>query len=451
MATKELTYGKPLNLILAFMFPIFIGNIFQQCYNLVDALIVGRTIGIKALGAVGACAPLIFFFISFIFSSTQGFTVVLAQKFGARDYKNVRKSLSTSLVLSAILTFALTALSAPFSYQFLKLLNTPTDIIDLATTYLFIMFIGFFATVFYNLASNVIRALGDSKTPLYFLIFASFLNVFLDLIFIIKFHWGIAGAGWATVLSQLIATILSVLFMFWKFPILRLKKEDWKLEKDFVLEHINIGIPMGVQMSILTIGIIVLQFVLNGLGSIAVAAYTTAMRIEQLFTQSLVALGATIATYTAQNFGANKFGRIKQGAKISVTIAFGICIFSILILAFFSNEFISMFMSEKNSEILLLGSEYLHITMIFLIFLGFLLIFRNILQGMGEVVAPLLSGFAELIMRAIFAVALGNYFGFTGICFATPAAWISATIVLFLGYKINLKNRLYKVKQRKKV
>lgn len=448
MATKELTSGSPIKLITFFMLPIFLGNIFQQLYNLVDALIVGRIIGINALAAVGATSPIIFMIISFIFASTQGFTVITAQKFGAREYDLVKKSLAALIVLSAALTIIVTLISAPFSYQMLAFLRTPTDIIDMADTYLFIMLAGIFATVFYNLSSNVIRALGDSKTPLYFLIFASILNVFLDIYFIVNLKMGIAGAGWATVLSQAVSTILCLAFMFWKFPILRLKKEDWNVSKDFYMEHLRVGIPMGFQMSVLSIGIIALQFVLNGFGSVAVAAFTTAMRVDQLFTQVYLALGATMAVFAAQNFGAKKLSRIKEGAKASILIAFITSIFSILVLTFFSGDLVALFMSEVDPEVVRLAEIYLHILMIFFFFLGVLLIFRNILQGMGSVMAPLASGIAELIARTACAFIFGHYFGYVGICTATPAAWAAAALVLFIGYKISLIKHVKTIRKR---
>ena len=438
MATKELTHGNPLKLILLFMFPIFLGNVFQQFYNLFDALIVGRMIGIKALGAIGATGPLIFFIISFIFASTQGFSVVLAQKFGAKDYKMVKKSLAASLILSLGLTVVLTLISTPFTRFLLEILRTPLDIIDMADTYLFIMFAGIVATVFYNISANSIRALGDSKTPLYFLILSSFLNIFMDILFIAYFKMGIFGAAIATVFAQGLSTLLRMSYMFLKFPILRLQKQDWFVSKDFLLEHLRIGIPMGFQMSVLTLGIIAMQFVLNGFGSTSVAAFTTAMRVDQVFCQVYLALGATMATFSAQNFGAKKLSRIKQGAKISVFIAFAISIFSIIILGFFSRQIISWFMQEPNFEIIRLASQYLHIIMVFFIFLGILFIFRNILQGMGSVVTPLISGVAELLARAFGAFILGKYFGYLGLCFATPLAWLFGAFVLFVGYKISL-------------
>lgn len=444
MAVKELTTGSPFKMILFFMFPIFLGNIFQQFYHFVDSIIVGRILGINSLAAVGVTGPFIFLIISFIFSATQGFTVVTAQKFGAGDYENMRKSLAISLVLSFILTLILTFISAPFAREMLMLLQTPSDILDEASIYLFIMFAGIFATVFYNLSSNIIRALGDSITPLYFLLFASVCNIVLDIVFVMYLKLGIAGAGYATVLSQGIATVLCMTFMFCNFSILRLKKEDWIFDRDYVWEHIRIGIPMGIQMSVLTLGILALQFVLNSFGSKAVAAATTATKIEQIFSCALLALGATMAVYTAQNYGAKKMSRIKEGAKWSVIMNIAVCLFSMIVVFFFSNQIISLFMTEVDMEVLELAKEYLYFIIIFLFFLGMLMIFRNILQGMGNVGIPLMSGFAELFARAFGAFILGHYFGYTGVCFATPAAWIAATLVLYFGYKVCLKNYIIK-------
>lgn len=447
MTTKELTSGKPIKLILLFMLPMFFGNLFQQVYNLADALIVGRTIGLKALAAVGATSPMIFLVISFIFASTQGFAVVTAQRFGARDYNNVKKSVAAGFILSFILTVIMTAISLPFVQQMLEILRTPDDIITLAHDYLFIMFAGIIATVFYNLSSNIIRALGDSKTPLYFLIFASVLNIFLDLLLILKFHMGVSGAAFATVISQAVSTVLCIFFMFKRFPILKLKKEDWNVSKEFLYEHLRVGIPMGFQMSVLTIGIIAVQYVLNGLGSTAVAAFTTAMRVDQLVSQSLLALAAAVATYTAQNFGAGKMSRIREGARASVLIAFIISIFCAIFILTCGEFVVGLFMDVKNEEVIRLAMQYLHIIIIFFFFLGLLLIYRNILQGMGSVIAPLFSGIAELIMRAVAAFKLGEILGYTGICLAAPAAWISAAIVLYIGYKISLIKNMKKLKQ----
>lgn len=444
--TRDLTEGNPFKLIILFMLPMFFGNIFQQFYNLVDALIVGRTIGLKALAAVGATGPLIFLIIAFIFASTQGFSVVTAQKFGAKEYDMVKKSTAASFILSFLLTVIMTLISAPFTMPMLKLLQTPSDIIYLANDYLFIMYIGIGATVFYNVSSNIIRALGDSKTPLYFLIFSSILNIFLDLLFILKFNMGVSGAAWATVLSQAISTVICLSYMFIKFPILRLKKSDWLVDFDFLYEHLRIGIPMGFQMSVLIIGIIAVQFVLNGLGSTAIAAFTTAVRVDQLVSQSLLALGAAAATFTAQNFGANKMTRIRQGARACVLIALILSILCAIILLCFGKTIVGWFMDIPDPEVLNLAQQYLNIIMVFFFFLGLLLIYRNILQGMGSVMAPLFSGIAELIMRTLAAFTLGHTLGYIGICLAGPAAWIAAAVVLYIGYKISLIKNIKKLR-----
>ena len=448
MAIKELTAGNPFKLIVLFMFPVFLGNILQQFYHLVDTLIVGRIIGINALAAVGVTGPLIFFVISFIFAATQGFTVITAQKFGAKDYPMLKKSFTASLILSGFLTIIITLLSAPFTKPMLILLQTPENILNDADTYLFIMFAGIIATIFYNLSSNIVRALGDSKTPLYFLIVSTILNLFMDILFVVKFKWGIAGVGWATVAAQAVSTVLCVWYMLWKFPILRVNLSDWKVSWDFMYEHLKIGIPMGIQMSVLSLGIIALQYVLNSFGSVAIAAFTAAVRVEQTFAQLFLALGVTAAVFTAQNFGAKKLSRVNAGVKTSLIISFIIYIFSVLCIWLFSDDMISWFITEKNDEMISYANQYLHIMMFFFIFLGLLMIFRNVLQGMGRVMAPLASGIAELIARTLCAFVCGYYFGYTGICIATPVAWLSASAVLYIGYIISLKKQIKFIKKR---
>ena len=441
MATKELTQGNPYKLILLFMLPIFIGNAFQQMYMLVDSLIVGRIIGLNALAAVGAASPLIFLIISFVFSSTQGFTIITAQKFGAKDFDLVKKSFAASIILSSLVALVLTLISAPFSYALLNFLRTPHDIINSSASYLVIMLAGIFATVFYNLASNTLRALGDSKTPLYFLILSSFINIFMDLLFIIKFNMGIQGAAYATVVAQALSTILCAGYMFAKFPVLRLKKQDWNLSKEFLYEHLRVGIPMGFQMSVMTIGIIAVQYVLNTFGSVTVAAFTAATRIDMMFSQVFVALGATMAVFSAQNFGANQISRIKQGAKAGVIITISISLTLIALISLFSKYMILWFMAEINQDVVALAQQYLYIIMFFYIFFGFLMVFRNVMQGTGNAIGPLFSSLCELFARIFCAIVLGKYLGYVGICLATPAAWVVGTIILYILFKISLNKQ----------
>ena len=443
MTTKELTNGNPYKLILLFMLPIFIGNAFQQMYMLVDSLIVGRIIGLNALAAVGAASPLIFLIISFVFSSTQGFTIITAQKFGAKEFDLVKKSFAASIILSSLVALVLTLISTPFSYALLNFLRTPHDIINSSASYLVVMFAGIFATVFYNLASNTIRALGDSKTPLYFLILSSCINIVMDLLLIIKFNMGIKGAAYATVIAQALSTILCAGYMFAKFPVLCLKKQDWSLSKEFLYEHLRVGLPMGFQMSVMTIGIIAVQYVLNTFGTTAVASFTAATRIDMMFSQVFVALGATMAVFAAQNFGAKQIDRIKQGVKAGMMITIYLSLTIILLITMFSKYMILWFMSEINQEVVTLAQQYLYIIMFFYIFFGFLMVFRNVMQGTGNAIGPLFSGLCELFARIFCAIVLGNFLGYMGICIATPAAWVVGTILLYILFKISLNKQTH--------
>ncbi len=447
MAERDLTQGAPLKEIILFTIPLLFGNVFQQLYSFFDTLIVGRTLGIKALAGVGATGPMIFFIIGFLFAYTQGLTIITAQRFGAKDYAGVRKSFTTSIILCLFTTLLFTLITVPLAGPVLQIMHTPSDIYNEAYIYMFISYLGLGTILFYNLLSNVIRALGDSKTPLYFLIIASILNIVLDLYFILSLHWGVAGAAIATVLSQGVSAVLCAFYMFKKFPILKLRKEDWKFDKEFAMEHLKIGFPMGIQMSVLTIGIIAVQFALNTLGSISIAAFTTAVRIDQLFSQSLVTLGATAATFTAQNFGAGKLKRIKEGAKASMFLVVTMSVIAAVLIIGLGETLVGLFLDKPDEQVVSLAMQYLHIIVIFYVFLGTLILFRNVLQGMGKVKAPLISGLAELVARTAAAFILCSYMGYLGVCLATPLAWIFAAIVLFTGYRIALKKAVKSIRK----
>ncbi len=439
MTTKDMTVGNPTKLILSFALPVLVGNFFQQMYNFTDTLIVGKTLGVNALAAVGATGAIAFLILGFIFGATSGFSIVTAQCFGAKDYSGVRKSFATILQLSLISTIILTISSTITAMALLKLMNTPLDIIQEAYSYIFVIYIGIGTIFFYNTLSNVIRALGDSKTPLYFLIFSSILNILLDLLFIIKFKMGVAGAAWATTISQGISALLCAIFILKKFPILKLKKEDFKLNPKFIWEHIRLGFPMGFQMSVLTIGIIALQTVINSFGSGTVAAFTAATKVEQLASQALLAIGVSIATYTAQNYGAGKFNRIRTGVSKCLKINLLTSLLSIILVLSFGKYLINLFITGNHPEILSQAQTYLYIIILFYYALGTLLLYRNALQGMGNSKIPLMSGFIELIMRTAAAFIFAHFFGFIGVCFATPCAWVAGAIWLVFGYHRTIK------------
>ena len=447
MSTKDMTVGNPTKLILWFALPLFVGNLFQQFYNLVDTLIVGRTLGVNALAAVGSTGAIAFLVLGFVMGITSGFAVITAQRFGAQDYNGVRKSFTSIIILCLLITLFLTTISTSTTMSLLEFMNTPKNIIQEAYNYIFVIYLGIGTIIFYNAISNIIRALGDSKTPLAFLIIASIMNIILDLIFIVKFKMGVSGAGWATTLSQGFSAILCLAYMFYKFPILKLKKEDWKINWKLLWEHFRIGFPMGFQMSILTIGIIALQMVLNSFGSDTVAAFTAAVKVEQVASQAFLAIGVAIATYTAQNYGACKFNRIKIGASRCLRINIILTLISGIIIFLGGKYLVNLFINGDHPQITAQAQLYLCIISIFYFGLGTILLYRNVLQGMGNVKIPLMSGIIELVMRASAAFILAHYFGFLGVCFATPCAWVSGAIWLAVGYQKTIKKIIQQHKQ----
>lgn len=449
----DMTKGSPLKHILLFSVPLLIGNVFQQLYNIADLVIVGRTLGVKSFAAVGAVAPLFFLITFIIVGLTNGFAVVTGQRFGAKDIKGVRNSVVISTILSVIVTFIFSSIFALSMNYILKWMNVPDNIYHNAFWYVEIIIIGLIATTMYNMLASIIRALGDSKTPLYFLIIASLINIILALIFIIVFHMGVPGSAIAVILSQGISVILCTIFIKYKFPILRIHRNEWfiKFDKDFydsAYEHLKIGVPMAVQFSILGISILIIQSVCNSFGSNVIAAMTAALRIEQIATLPMMSFGVALAAYVAQNFGARKFKRIRLGVIKTSTINIVLSIVMAFVMRFWGTNIIGAFIGTATKEIINIAHSYLLISTIFYFFLGQIFIYRNALQGMGETVFPLLSSIAELVMRAFTAVYLAIKFGYIGMFYAGPIAWVSASTVLFLGYLYSIKHIIYKIKNK---
>lgn len=449
----DMTKGSPLKHILLFSVPLLIGNVFQQLYNIADLVIVGRTLGVESFAAVGAVAPLFFLITFIIVGLTNGFAVVTGQRFGAKDIKGVRNSVVISTILSVIVTFIFSSIFALSMNYILKWMNVPDNIYHNAFWYVEIIIIGLIATTLYNMLASIIRALGDSKTPLYFLIIASLINIVLAIIFIVVFHMGVPGSAIAVILSQGISVILCTIFIKYKFPILRIHRNEWfiKFDKDFydsAYEHLKIGVPMAVQFSILGISILIIQSVCNSFGSNVIAAMTAALRIEQIATLPMMSFGVALAAYVAQNFGARKFKRIRLGVIKTSTINIVLSIVMAFVMRFWGTNIIGAFIGTATKEIINIAHSYLLISTIFYFFLGQIFIYRNALQGMGETVFPLLSSIAELVMRAFTAVYLAIKFGYIGMFYAGPIAWVSASTVLFFGYLYSIKHIIYKVKNK---
>ncbi len=432
--TKDLTKGNPAKLILYFSIPLLIGNLFQQFYSMADTFIVGRTISVDALAAVGCTGSISFFIIGFAQGLTAGFSIITAQRFGANDLEGMRKSVVSSSILSAVITVILTAVSVSLARPILVAMNTPSNLLEDAVSYISVIFWGIVTSVLFNLLSNIIRALGDSVTPLIFLVIACILNIILDYVCILVFHMGVAGAGWATVVSQLFSGLLCLVYIGKKLPILHLRPSDWKVGWSFHLDHLKVGLPMAFQTSIIAIGSIALQSALNNLGSTAVAAYTAAQKIDNLAVQPMASFGVTMATYTAQNYGAGDMQRIRRGVRQCGIISVIFSILAALIVILAGRFFVGLFVGSENTEVIDLAMVYLVINGAMYFVLALLFVYRNALQGLGKTFVPTLAGVMELLMRIFVAFTLASTLGFAGACMANPAAWIGATIPLAIAY-----------------
>lgn len=431
---RDMTKGNPAKVILDFTIPIFIGNIFQQLYNMADAVIVGKFVGPNALAAVGSCGTLMFLIIGFLQGLTAGFTVVTAQHFGAGNKRAMRQSVASAAILSAIISLVMTVASMAMMKQILHWMNTPPEIYKEAYGYIMVICGGIAAQVLYNLLSSILRALGNSKVPLYFLILAAGLNIVLDLVFIIAFGMGAAGAAYATVISQGVSGILCLVYIAKKVPDLHLRKEEWRLHKDLAVWQIKIGLPMALQYSITAIGTIMVQAALNTLGALSVASFAAASKIEQVVTQAYVALGTTMATFCAQNTGAGRYDRLRQGFFWATVIGSIYAVVTGAAILAGGKYLVVLFVSEQVSTIMSLAKIYLWCVGVTFIPLAVVNIYRNGIQGMGYALLPMMAGVAELVGRGSVALLSAKKGSYLGACLASPVAWILAGSLLLVMY-----------------
>lgn len=442
---NDMTSGSPMKIILWFTLPIFIGNVFQQFYNMADAVIVGKFVGNNALAAVGSTGTIMFLINGFVIGMTAGFTVLTAQKFGAGDEKGIRRSVTGAAWLSLIVGIILTAAFMVFMKPLLTLMNTPPDIFDDAYAYIMIISGGILAQMLYNLLASILRALGDSRVPLYFLILSAFLNIVLDLVFVIVFQMGAAGAAVATIISQGVSGLLCLVYIGKKVQILRMTKEDWRPNRMLLYAQLKVGIPMALQYSITAIGTMMVQSSLNILGSTLVAAYTAAAKIEQVVTQAYIAMGTTMATYGAQNMGAGDVPRIRQGFKACTIVGI---IYSVVAAAFVmtAGKYMTyLFVSEDVQIIMDSVDIYLKCVGIFFIPLAVVNIYRNGIQGLGYGLLPMMAGVAELIGRGVVAVIAASQRSYLGVCLASPAAWVLAGGLLIAMYYYIMNHDIKKI------
>lgn len=430
----SLTKGNPLKLVVLFTIPLLIGNLFQQLYSFMDALVVGRTIGKNALAAVGATGSIVFLIIGFAQGTTAGLSVLTAQAFGANDQQAVRKSFGSSVWISLGLTAILTAISVSMTRPLLTLMQTPAAILDDSVAFVRVIFMGIIASMAFNLLSNMMRALGDSRTPLFFLIIATVLNVLLELVFILGFHMGVAGAGWATVLAQTVSAVLCWLYIKRRMPLLRLRKKDLAIDWPNIRRHVIVALPMGFSMSIIAIGAVILQVMLNTLGTDAVAAYTAAGRIDQLATLPASSFGLAMATYAAQNLGAREYKRIRQG--VHQTLLLNVVVSAVLgaLIIIFGKPLVNLFLGPNQPEVTNLALIYFRFNGSMYWMLAILFTIRNFLQGLGHTLVPTVAGLFELFMRAFAGLVLVRLWGFAGASMANPLAWIGSVLVLVSVY-----------------
>jgi len=443
--TKDLTVGSPMGLMLSFMLPLTFGLLFQQFYSMVDTVVVGKFLGVEALAGVGSTGSVNFLVLGLCNGICAGFAIPVAQKFGQRDYEGLRRFVGNMIWLGAAIALTVTLATTLLCRRILTWMDTPADTFGYAYAYIFVIFLGIPATMLYNLLSGIIRSLGDSKTPLYFLILSSLLNVALDVAFIVVFQMGVAGAGWATLLSQLISGALCLLYMAKKFPILRLSREDLRYRFIYVRKLLTMGLPMGLQYSITAIGSILLQTAVNGLGSTAMAAMTAGSKVSMLCACPYDAMGTTAATFAGQNLGAGKPERVHQGV-LDCTLL-GIIYAGVIYLAMYlgGGKLTMLFLDTKDqgaaSVIVPLSQQFLLTNLMFYVPLLLVNLLRFSIQGLGYSELAVVAGVFEMVARGVFGLCLVPWLGFQAVCYASPAAWIMADLFLVPAYLHCLKKQ----------
>lgn len=431
---KDMTKGSPMRLILGFAVPLLFGLLFQQFYSMVDTIIVGHYLGVEALAAVGATGSVNFLIIGFCMGVCNGFALPIAQEFGAGNAPKLRRFVANSVWLSVIFAVVMTVVVSLLCRSILQWMRTPENIIDGAYDYIIIIFIGIPVVFLYNVTAAIIRSLGDSRTPVIFLVMAAVLNIFLDLLLIIVIPMGVAGAAVATVLSQAIAGVCCLIYMCRKYPILHLSKEEWKWNGECVARLCNMGIPMGLQYSITAIGSVILQSAVNGIGSDAVAAVTAGSKVSMLLMCPFDAMGSTMATYGGQNIGAGDLDRVGKGLKSCTLLGLLYSLIAVGVVFTLGHVLLLLFLDAGETVILANAYAFIRVNVLFYFPLALVNIVRFLIQGMGFSKLAVFAGAFEMLARGLAGFVLVPAFGFPAVCFANPLAWIFADIFLIPAY-----------------
>ena len=430
---RDMTVGKPLKVITLFAIPMFIGNVFQQIYNMVDSVVVGNFVGSSALAAVGTCGGAFNLILSLITGLTTGMSVVIAQYFGAKNYEMVKKTFISAVIVNISVGIAVTAAGFWLSRPLLLLLGTPKDILEDAVVYLSVMFLGTLASCMYNGMSAVLRALGNSLIPLIILIFSSLLNVGLDLLFVLTLGMGVSGVALATVMSQLISAVLCVIYVFVRMPELRFGWAELNVEKSVVLEIIRIGVPAALSSCGVSVSVMFLQRAINAYGSTVIAAYTIGNRAEQVGMCLSFSIGSAVGTFCGQNIGAKNFERVKQGMRTGYRICFAYTITMGLLMFFGADILARMFSSDTS--VLDISAQCIRVVAAFAPMLGIVFLYQNFLRSTGDVAPTVWMSLAEIAARSILAFIFSAVWGYYGIFWATPVGWSGSALIGFLRYR----------------
>ncbi|MEG0863413.1 MAG: MATE family efflux transporter [Clostridia bacterium] len=435
-STKDMTQGKPAKLILTFAFPLLLSTLFQQFYGMVDTIVVGRGVGVSALAAVGSTGYITFFVLGFITGLTYGFSALFAQRFGANDIDGLRKAIAASLRLSMLLALGITLLSTFGAGALLSLLSTPADIFADAQLYLVVVFAAIPIALLYNLFAAVLRSVGNSRTPLIAMICSSILNIVLDLLFVFSFSWGVFGVALATDIAQALSCFVCYLGIR-KSGLVSFRRVDFAMDRTVDGQLLKLGLPTAFMSSITAIGGMLLQGLVNGFGSVYVAGYTAAMKPATFLEQPAAMLGTATSVFVGQNLGAGKPERVRKGVRTAIGMSLLLCTALGLLMYLCRDLLVGLFIRPEDLQAVLpISGTMLTAMSLFLPVLGLLFIFRNALQGMGDAITPMFSGFLELLIRMAVALALTGSLHFLGICIAEVSAWTGAALLLAIAFYI---------------
>ncbi|MFI3238295.1 MAG: MATE family efflux transporter [Lachnospiraceae bacterium] len=431
---KDMTTGSPIKNIFLFAIPVLLGNLFQNFYAIADSVIVGQLLGVEALAAVGATSSIVFLVFGWIVGLTSGFGILISQAYGAGDEWYLKHYVAMSTYICLIFTIVMTVGLLTCNDMILHAMNIPENILGDTSVYICIIYMSIPISFIYNMLTSIARALGDSKTPLYFLTLSSVINIGLDFLLVAKTPLGVAGAAYATLIAQLVSAILCFIYVFRKYKEIHFAKEHSKINMQSVKKLLGMGVPMGLQFSITAIGVMIVQSSLNTLGAIYIAAFAAAIKIQNILMQVYIAMGAAVATYVGQNFGAGKIERIKKGVRQSVITGLILTVFLMLFSYYFAGPLTRVFVTDNADDVVEIAKQYLHICLWFYPWLGMIFTYRNALQGLGNGFMPMMGGVAELIARALIVMIFFEELQFVAICMSEAIAWVSALIPLIPYY-----------------